>query len=600
MSQRKIAAGIGALRPALRRRWRPLAASASCIAASGLVLAADPLLLRLLIDDALPNRNLVQAVWVCGALCAVYAAYFSLYAAGRVWETAGAQRVADDLRLGLFKHAQRVSSAAYASLPVGDWCHRLHQDVDTITEILKQGLRYVVTFCSSSVVSLAVMWFLDWRLALCLAGAMPFAWLSQHILRPRLARASEDLVRREAAHSAFLHEHLGAVRQITLLTAERRQLRRYGEHLAVITRGRVRRTALEMATTVATGVVVQLATVIALAVGTVVTIRGEGTVGNLVAFYSCAIRIIVPIQLLAELWASLPRLRASLDRVQHMREMPVICWPSPRTDPGPVIATSGAMSSDAGLRVRDVVFGYGPDAPILRGLSLAVNDGEPLAVAGPSGCGKSTLVSLIVRLHDCDRGAITIDGVPITRMTVKALRSLVALVPQEPVLFDLTVRENLLLANPRATHAAMIDAIELARFDSVLSRLPLGLDQPLGPSASTLSGGERQRLALARAILRRPRILILDEATSALDPDTEHAVLSGLRIFARDRIVISIAHRRSVAHWAARIAVMQQGRVVACGPHAVLYRTCDLYRQLYDREWPTPSADRENEVLVTP
>lgn len=568
---------------ALRRSRRSLAISSSCLASGGIILAADPLLLRWLFDEAVPRRDIVMAGWILGGLGLVHGSYLGLYLIGRTWETRGCEQVANHLRLRILRRVQCISSASYDAVPVGDWYHRLQLDVDNVCETLKLGLRHVVLFCAGSLASLIVMWSIDWRLTICLVATIPVVYLTHSLVRPKLMYANETVAREEAGASAFLHEHLSAARQIKLLTAEQQQLHQYREHLAAVTRARVRRTTVQMVSTVATGALLHFSTIVGLGVGTLVVIQGHGTVGTLVAFYSCAIRILVPIELLAELWASLPRLRTGLNRLRYVHELPTTSWQPPIG--GPMMITRRRT----GLHIHDVVFGYGAGTQVLRGLSLNVSDGETIALAGASGCGKSTLASLIVRLHDSKQGTISIDGRPVTSLRLKELRTLVALVPQEPVFFSLTVRENLLLANPRATHAALIEALELAQLEAVVRRFAVGLEQLLGKSATALSGGERQRLALARAILRRPRILILDEFTSAMDPATEHAVLSGLRSFARDRIVISIAHRRSVAHWASRIAVIHEGRIVASGPHATLYRSSGVYRELYDREWPPES-----------
>jgi ABC-type multidrug transport system fused ATPase/permease subunit len=238
-------------------------------------------------------------------------------------------------------------------------------------------------------------------------------------------------------------------------------------------------------------------------------------------------------------------------------------------------------SLNHGFNFQNVFFSYGRKAA-LRNVTLQIGAGERVAIVGASGSGKSTFARLLARAADPDSGRILLEGLPLADYTLASLRSAVCYVPQQPVLFRGTIRENLLYANPRASGEQMLRAAQAAQLASVLNRLPEGLDTLLGPGAIGISGGERQRLAIARSLLRESAALVLDEATSALDVPTESAVLASVAKFLRYRTIIVISHRLRSLAWVDRFVLLDHGRVGAVGAHSVLYEQFALYRSLFD------------------
>jgi ABC-type multidrug transport system fused ATPase/permease subunit len=214
------------------------------------------------------------------------------------------------------------------------------------------------------------------------------------------------------------------------------------------------------------------------------------------------------------------------------------------------------------IELREVSFNYHAERPVLDAVSLRVNPGERVALAGTSGNGKSTIARLVARLYDARAGTVLIEGVDVRDIKLKSLRSSVIFVPQEPVLFDVTLRENLLYGNPDATADELDKVAKLAQLETLINRLPKGLDESLGPRGNRLSGGERQRVALARALLQHPRILILDECTSALDELTEKRLFGGLDDYLRDVTTIVISHRPYPTRWANRIVHLSYGQII--------------------------------------
>jgi ABC-type multidrug transport system fused ATPase/permease subunit len=237
-----------------------------------------------------------------------------------------------------------------------------------------------------------------------------------------------------------------------------------------------------------------------------------------------------------------------------------------------------------GVSCHDVSFAYASAQPALRNVSLRIGSRERVALVGKSGSGKSTLARLLTRMADPASGQVMLEGRSATEYTLRGLRQAICYVPQQPVLFSGTIRENLLYANDEATEAEIDHAIDAAQLLPVLARLPLGLETVLGPEAAGLSGGERQRLAVARALLRRSEILVLDESTSALDVPTERALLRSIARFRSELALVVISHRLRSLTWLDRIILLDSGYIVAQGTHSALYRECALYRSLYERD----------------
>ncbi len=235
-----------------------------------------------------------------------------------------------------------------------------------------------------------------------------------------------------------------------------------------------------------------------------------------------------------------------------------------------------------GIAIAGLGYSYLGDRTALRNISLEIAAGESVAIVGPSGSGKSTLARILVRVSDPDTGHVTLDGYPLTEYSLAALRKAICYVPQRPVLFDGSIRENLLFARPQATDPELASAITIAQFHPVLEKLHQGLDTRLGPFGQQLSGGELQRLALARALIRQAPILILDESTSALDVPTEKLILESIARSRTEGILVIITHRLASVSGMNRILLLENGQLVGAGNHSSLYSQSQLYRQLCD------------------
>jgi ATP-binding cassette subfamily B protein len=311
-----------------------------------------------------------------------------------------------------------------------------------------------------------------------------------------------------------------------------------------------------------------------LALGSYQFMRGALTIGALVAFYAYQTRVFAPVSVATDLYSRLQRVGASIRRVRAILESE-----STVPDYGKIITPPGKLAQ--GISLDKVQYSYGTERLALRNISLHIDAGESLAIVGASGSGKSTLARLLVRLSDPQVGSLTLDGYRLRDYSLAALRQTICYIPQRPILFDGSVRENLLYANPNATTEDLFQVADVAQFRSVVDQLPDGLDTQLGPLGHSLSGGELQRLALARALLRRAPVLVLDESTSALDIPTEQLILESIAGYCSGSMLIIITHRLASVAWMRRIVVLDRGQISAAGDHDFLYQHSPLYQRLY-------------------
>src|SRR5258708_7498136 len=311
-------------------------------------------------------------------------------------------------------------------------------------------------------------------------------------------------------------------------------------------------------------------------------------------FTATVIRLFEPMSVAVDLQSRSQRVGASIRRIGEV------------VGNEEVIGSNGhrkqRLTGESGdrLELREVCFSYGRDRMVLDRLSFCLGRGEKVALVGISGCGKSTIGHLATRLYDPDAGSVLIDGMDLRDLGQRNLRSVVTVVPQEPVLFDATMRENLLYGDPAATNRDLEQVVSLDQLHDLIRKLPRGLEEPLGPMGRKLSGGEKKRVALARAFLQRPQILILDEVSSALDGPTAARLLDALDNFRQGRSVILISHKSSAISCADRIMVLDRGNIVDQGKHGELMRRCELYRRLHrgqSREPSTPATIGAHERL---
>jgi ABC-type multidrug transport system fused ATPase/permease subunit len=362
--------------------------------------------------------------------------------------------------------------------------------------------------------------------------------------------------------------------QLQLLNRTGMQARKFARLTAKGAQLQIQQRATEMVFGAASVSVIVLGMGLILGYGGYEVTRGVLTVGGLVAFYGYVFRLFAPVSIAIDLQSRLQRVGVSIRRIEEITDRRQ--KPDGRSNAVPL-----RQDIKPDLEFRSVWFAYNRDRPVLREMSFRVEAGETVALVGLNGSGKSTIGLLATGLYDPDAGSILVGGHDIHDVNRRSLRAYVTLVPQDPLMFDETIRQNLLYGSPGATGRDLDAVAALTQFDRVLQRLPRGLDEPLGPLGNSLSGGERKRLALARTLLQQPKILIVDEITSSLDAPSAAGLLEGLDLFRRSRTLVVVSHRRATILWADRILVVENGAIADSGKHRELMNRCEAYRKIW-------------------
>ncbi|HET9372091.1 MAG TPA: ABC transporter ATP-binding protein [Vicinamibacterales bacterium] len=532
-----------------------------------------PSLTRTLVDDALVGRDraaLWRVVWlfaIGGAL-----GFVLNVVAGLRYARVSAE-ILFDMRRALYEHLQRLSPRFYASTRLGDIISRLNNDIGEIQRVVAEtALAWVgnVVFLTGS---LAILFWLDWRLTLVGLATLPISAIAlaryRRALEPRVAEMRE----RSADLGSFLIETLQGMRTVVTANAERREVTRFSRLndafiASMMGVQRVHYLAGGLPTLLVAG-----GTAAVFLYGGWRVVDGTLTLGTLATFMAYQARLVAPVQALMGLYAALATARVSWHRVATLLDTPAEIVERPDAIALPQVR--GAVEFDR------VTLTYGRGAPVLDGVSFRVAAGEAVAVVGASGSGKSTLADLLLRLIDPDQGTVRIDGHDLRELRLADLRRHVQVVDQQPALFHASIADNVRYASPDASDAAIETALDAAGILAFVRRLPDGLGTIVGDRGLALSVGERQRLALARAFLANPSVLILDEPTAALDPASERLVIDGYRRVMRGRTTIVIAHRLDVVASADRVVVLDGARIVDEGPVAELAARSGVFATLF-------------------
>jgi ATP-binding cassette, subfamily B, bacterial len=547
-------------------RW-PLAIVTGIIVASSVVGLASPFLLRAVIDTALPDKNVRLLAWLVAAMVGV-AALSAAFGVIQTWiSTRVGQRVMHGLRTSVFGHLQRQSVAFFTRTRTGEVQSRITNDIGGMQSVVTSTATSIAANLTTAIATAVAMVALSWRLTLISLVVMPPAiYLTRRVAKMRRAITNEQ--QRELANlnvaieeglsinAIQLSKTMGTgpslVRRFTATSARLIDLELQSQ-LA----GRWRMASMSI-------IFAAIPAVIYLAAGLPIT-AGIMTIGTLIAFTTLQNSLFRPLTGLLNTSVSVISSLALFARIFDYLDLPVdITDPEHPVDIDPA-AVAGHVSFE------NVSFGYpGADRDAVSGIDLDVPAGRTLALVGETGSGKTTLASLIARLYDPTAGSVRIDGVDLRDLRLADLAAIVGVVSQETYLLHTTVRENLRYARPEATDAEIEAAARAAQIHDLIAGLPDGYDTMVGSRGHRFSGGEKQRIAIARTLLRDPRVLVLDEATSALDTETERAVQQAFDSLARGRTTITIAHRLSTVRNADQIAVLDHGHIIEAGTHASL------------------------------
>ena len=563
---------IGSLFVGHRRR---LAAVVAIIVASSIAAMASPFLLREILDVALPTADLTLLVWLVLGMIAV-AAVTAVLGVVQTWiSTAVGQHVMHRLRTEVFTHLQRQSVGFFTRTRTGEVQSRITNDIGGMESVVTSTATSIAANLTTVIATAVAMAALSWRLSLVTLVVLPPAvWLTR-----RVAVLRRDITARKQRELADLNVtieeglSIGGVQLSKTMGTAPALIERFTEssrrlidlELRSELAGRWRMASMSI-------LFAAIPAVIYLAAGLPAT-SGSMSIGTLVAFTALQSGLFRPLLGLLNVGVSLTASLALFARIFEYLDLPIDIQEP--THPVRLRAPRGD------LRFEDVTFAY-PGSPVaaVAGVTLEVPAGSSLALVGETGSGKSTIAGLIARLHDPSAGRVLIDGVDLRDLPLADLASIVGVVSQETYLLHASVRENLRYAKPTATDAEVEDAARAAQIHDLIASLPDGYDTTVGSRGHRFSGGEKQRIAIARTLLRDPRILVLDEATSALDTETERAVQRAFDRLARGRTTVTIAHRLSTVRAADQIVVLDHGRVLEEGTHDALLRGGGRYAAL--------------------
>jgi ATP-binding cassette subfamily B protein len=584
--RRKVRGLSDLLRP---YRGRVIGAVLSLIVATAASLA-PPYLAKLAIDDGIvPGDagalNLIVAAFILSALVYWGATYLQTYLVGWV-----GQRALQDLRLRIFSHLQGQSIGFFSRNKTGVLISRLTNDIAALDQLVTDG---VVTLFASSLTlvgTIVILLLLDVKLALVTFLALPVLALASIVFRYHATGAYRRVREKIANVTAYLQETLSGVRVIRAFGQETRHVERFAElndehreaNMRTVYLNAAYFPAVELLSAVASGAI--------LLYGGYQVLDGNVTIGVLVAFVGYLQSFFDPIQQLSNLYSTYQQGAAALEKIFSLLDT------QPDMRDRPDARAAGRLRGE--ISFEDVWFSYEepverdgdrPATWALKDVSIEVPAGQTLALVGETGAGKSTLAKLVARFYDPQRGTVRIDGHDLRDITQESLRRQLGIVPQEGFLFAGTVRENIAFGRPEATDVEIAAAARAVGAHDFILRLPEGYENDVGERGSRLSAGQRQLVALARALIADPRLLILDEATANVDVHAEAAIEEGLRRLLAGRTAIVIAHRLSTVRNADRIAVLEGGGIVEVGTHDELIEAGGCYSRLY-REWSDVAA----------
>jgi ATP-binding cassette subfamily B protein len=546
-----------------------------------------PLSLKFLIDDALGEEDF-QALYVILGVLAVAGIFTSIVAVWyERWDARLAASIIADVRANLFEHVQNLPAGYFARTKRGEILSRFSIDLSAFEGSIKSFANSAALPFLELIAGIILMLFLNWQLAAVALLVFPITLIGPRILTPKAVQANYEQKLNESSLLGMVQENIAAQAVVKAFSLQRRTFGWF-----TMRNNDVRRktaSALFLSTMVERTVTISvlLLHLVVLAIGAYLATKGQITIGTFVTFESAFWEVSYNI---AHLMHFIPVSIQAAAAGRHIQEL--LDEPTRGADDRPGAPDLPRITND--ITFDRVTFQYeGGETPVLDNLSLKLKVGKTIAIVGPSGSGKSTLLNLILRLYTPDEGRLTIDGVDIRKVTRESLRKSMAVVFQENMLFNMSIRENIRLGKEGATDEEVEQAARKAEIHRYIMSLPQKYDTSVGERGDTLSGGQRQRIAIARAIVRNPSVLLLDEATSALDQTTEAAINKTLMKLARGRTMIFSTHRLTSVVDMDEIIVISGGQAIERGSHAQLLAANGVYRRLWDDQSHTPHVEAD-------
>ncbi len=541
-----------------------------------------PWIIKDMIDKVLTNKDMMMLNMICIGIVVVFLVRGVFFFGQSYLVSYIGQKVIIDVREVMFRKFQRMPMAYFDRHQTGETMSFITNDVAAIQSALVDQLIEMVTEGSILIGSIVMMLYLDWKLTLLTLVVIPVVGQAMKIFGRKIKRNGTVIQERMADITSLLQESISSIRVVKSFVREKYEIERFSKQNQLNFQAAMKNVQLNSMLTPTVEFLAAISVTFIVWFGGYEVLNDEMTAGALVAFLTYAVNLANPVKRLSRVYGNLQRAMAAVDRVFAVIDLKETITDKP--DAKALPETKGEVS------ISNVTFEYKKGVPALSDISLEVKPGQMIAFVGPSGAGKSTIANLIPRFYEVTSGKIAIDGHDIRDVTLASLREQIGIVPQETMLFSTTVRENIRYGRLDATDEEVEAAAKAANADSFIKELPQGYDTPIGERGLNLSGGQRQRMAIARAILKNPRILILDEATSSLDTESEKIVQAALDKLMIGRTSFVIAHRLSTIFNADQIYVIDNGHVKEHGTHEELLRNNGLYSHLYNIQFNKKSV----------
>jgi ATP-binding cassette subfamily B protein len=514
----------------------------------------QPYISRLLIDDALLRHDL-NALWkIALAMVVVTVIGFALNAVSSYCYTRISAESLFSMRLAVYEHLQKLSPRYFSRNKLGDLVSRINNDIGEVQRVCSDTLLLILSNVLFLVGSVGIMIWLNPKLTVASLCLLPISIFALRHYQRRLVVKTGELRQRSSDLGSFLIESIMGIRLIVTSGAQDREIERFRWYNGQFVRSLMSMQMMSFMASALPGTVLTLSTATVFLYGGKLVIEGHLTIGGFVAFMAYHVKLLAPVQNLLGIYTSLLTGGVSLGRVFEVLDVPIEVEEPREPKAMPPFSRE--------IRFEHVAFRYTPEVPVLEDVSFSIPKGALCAFVGPSGVGKSTIGDLLVRFFDVQQGRVTLDGCDIRDFELNSLRASIAVVEQTPYLFRASIRENIAYGRPEATFDEIRSSAESAGVHHFIQGLPEGYETLIGERGSTLSVGERQRIALARALLRNPSILILDEPTSALDAESEAIVTDELKRGLHGRTTLVITHRASLVQAADMVLVLEGGRIV--------------------------------------
>jgi len=562
----------------IRPYWGLAAITFTAAATAAAIELLPPWLLKIIIDDVIGGNRPGLLPWIIGGLLLAHVGKNAASSLRIRFNNTLEQRVICDLRDEVFTALQRLSISYYENRSTGEIMNRVNNDVEHVERIFIDGIESLLMSSLTLIGISAILFALNWKLALLSLLPIPVLVYAASYFTNRVHKFYRGVRESSAELSAYLQDALSGIRETMGFNREAHERGRFNQRSKAYCDSNLRVMTLWSMYSPSMIVVGSLGSVIILWYGTGEVLAGTLSVGELVAFVSYLALFYVPVNQIHSVNHMLQHALAAGERVFEILDTK----PEVADKPG-AVRPAGRLRGE--VAASHVSFHYRPDIPVLKDVNFRVRVGERIALVGPSGAGKSTLIKLLMRFYDVQDGTITLDGRDLRDLPLAYVREQIGLVQQEPFLFNGTVRENIAYGDLTASQARLEEVAQAARVHEFVVELPEKYDTWIGERGVKLSVGQKQRISIARVLLKDPPIIIFDEATSNIDTETEVKIREALVELTRNRTTFIIAHRLSTLRHVDRIFVLDDGRLVEEGTHAVLLARSGLYRTLYEAQF---------------